>query len=134
MKVIIFREKICGRFQQLKRTIGLFIPTKHIIHSQNVFEFVQTIHRHRLTEEDIAVVLWNCDKNNLKELSAAKDELMDTKIILILSIKDEDLLSQGLKFFPRFISYVENDFLQVGAVLNRMLKNKSAIKQVGCNQ
>ena len=64
------------------------------------------------------------NKEQLTEVLLIKEELRDTKIILILPDRESDTISRGHKLYPRFVSYIDSDFKEVGAVLEKMIKNK----------
>ena len=64
------------------------------------------------------------NKKQLSDLLLIKEELRNLKIILILPDSKSDTISGGHELYPRFVSYIDSDFKEVGAVLEKMIKNK----------
>lgn len=72
---------------------------------------------------DISILI-AVNKKQLSDLLFIKEEFRDIKIILILPDRESDTISRGHKLYPRFVSYIDSDFKEVGAVLEKMIKNK----------
>lgn len=51
--------------------------------------------------------------------------LSDLRLILILPNRDDDTVALGHMLHPRFLSYVDTDFRDVGAVLSKMMSGMS---------
>lgn len=67
------------------------------------------------------VVLLAQSHHELSKLISLKDFLEYARIILILPDSERETVSKGLKLYPRFLSYVDSDFKDVAAVLEKML-------------
>ncbi len=59
----------------------------------------------------------------LNVILSFREFLEDMKLILILPERNDHTVSEGHKLHPRFVSYVDSDFSDVGAVLNKMIAN-----------
>jgi len=70
---------------------------------------------------NIAVLLTQ-SKHELLELVSLRDFLEDVHIILILPDRENETIVNGHKLRPRFISYLDDDFTNIGSVLEKMLK------------
>ena len=57
----------------------------------------------------------------LEEIAAIKSYLDDVRIILILPDHDEETSAKGFALHPRFMSYVDFDFMEISAVLGKIL-------------
>ena len=66
-------------------------------------------------------VLLAASRQDLLELHAIKDLLDDIRIILILPDSESETTTLGHKLSPRFISYINGNFDDVGAVLRKMV-------------
>ena len=69
-------------------------------------------------------ILMAANKKQLSEILLIKEKLRDIKIILILPDRESDTISRGHELYPRFVSYIDSDFKEVGAVMEKMVKNK----------
>jgi len=69
-------------------------------------------------------ILMAANKKQFSDILLIKEALRDIKIILILPDSESDTVSGGHELYPRFVSYIDSDFKEVGAVLEKMIKNK----------
>ena len=69
-------------------------------------------------------ILMAANKKQLSDILLIKEKLRDIKIILILPDRKSDTISRGHELYPRFVSYIDSDFKEVGAVMEKMVKNK----------
>ena len=69
-------------------------------------------------------ILMAANQKRLSDILLIKEKLRDIKIILILPDRESDTISRGHELYPRFVSYIDSDFKEVGAVLEKMIKNK----------
>ena len=60
--------------------------------------------------------------------------LENMKLILILPDRNRQTISDGHKLHPRFVSYVDSDFSDVGAVLEKMIENNHHGDQISWQQ
>ncbi len=68
----------------------------------------------------------------LNVILSFRELLEDIKLILILPDRNNHTISEGHKLHPRFVSYVDGDFSDVGAVLNKMIANIRAAGRTPC--
>ena len=61
-------------------------------------------------------------EKELLEIHSMRDLFRDIRIVLILPDRSGDTVSMGFKLFPRFVSYADGNFMDVAAVLNKMLE------------
>ena len=66
------------------------------------------------------LVLLIANQMELQDFLSMKKVLLSTKIILVLPDRDRETIASAHKLFPRFISYCENDFSEVVAVLEKI--------------
>ncbi|MBN1833625.1 MAG: hypothetical protein JW896_16095 [Deltaproteobacteria bacterium] len=72
----------------------------------------------------IAVVLIS-DRGDLNDFVSIRHLLSDIPFILILPHRDNRTTSIGFNLAPRFLTYADTDLREVGAVLEKMIKNYS---------
>ncbi len=63
------------------------------------------------------------DREDLANIIAIRDLLFDIPIILILPDRAADLTTAGFRLAPRFLTYADDNKLEVGAVLEKMFAN-----------
>ncbi len=65
-------------------------------------------------------------KEDLVELLSVRKLLFDVRTILVLPDKNSDTVAIGHSLRPRFISYKDGNFLDVAAVLGKMIETTAA--------
>lgn len=68
------------------------------------------------------VVLYASTREELTDIIALADWLIDLRILIVLPDRERDTISQGLTLRPRFFSFTDTDFADVSDVLGKMLK------------
>jgi hypothetical protein len=96
------------------------LPIK-IAHSH---ERLQRILRQVITTETIVVFL-AFDKNDLRFIRSLRERVKDTKLILVLPDNNKSTFSEGFLSYPRFITCSDNDFADVSAVLEKIVKSNN---------
>ena len=69
---------------------------------------------------DIAVLFATTQKE-LSNIYSIRHLLADIRIILILPDRKQSTVSKGHKLYPRFLSYIDGNFKDITAVLEKML-------------
>lgn len=69
-------------------------------------------------------ILFVANRAELSELLTFGELLSDLRIILLLPDDTKETIAAGHLLRPRFLSYVDGDFAEVVAVLNKMLTKK----------
>jgi hypothetical protein len=73
------------------------------------------------------VVLLAMNREDLENIVAIQDLLSDSRIVLILPDKEDDTMALGHTLRPRFVSYRDSSFKDVGAVLNKMINRPETV-------
>ncbi len=63
----------------------------------------------------------------LNEVIQMECLLHNMRIILILYNQDQETLMAGHTLYPRFISFLESDFRDVGSVLEKVIHNNQIL-------
>jgi hypothetical protein len=119
MNVIFYSAPGVSQGEKLQRVIDILIPKDKI-------ETFQTMHAllHRLHQplpEAVVFVFLVSGKGELLELVEYREWLRDGKLILVLPDDDMETISRGHALRPRFVTYAESDFIDISAVLGKML-------------
>ncbi len=121
MALLIYSTRTEGAEERLLRVIGL-------LHPENKFEICRSIGElsKRLRQPSfnptIAILLAS-SREDFEDILSIRDLLWDTKIILIVPDTSPDTIAKGHTLRPRFLSDCNSDFLDVTAVLSRMIRN-----------
>ena len=88
------------------------------------------IKRLRKSTYDIDVsCLMIANKKQLSGFLPFKELLRNLKTILILPDREHYTISSGHEFYPRYISFIDGDFTDIGEVLEKMIKNKQRMQR-----
>ena len=77
----------------------------------------------RIVGDSTIAVLVAGNKKDLVDFALIRHLLSDTPIILILPDREESTISMGYGLVPRFLTYMDGNFMEVRAVLEKMLEN-----------
>ncbi len=67
-------------------------------------------------------VLFCMTKADLQDVFSLCDLILDLKIILILPDDDEETMAKAHHLRPRYLSWLDDNFLDIGAVLKKMIR------------
>ena len=77
----------------------------------------------RPAESPTIAVLLAGNKEDLLGIASIRHLLSEIPIILILPVRDQDTTAMGHSLSPRFLTYMDGNFAEGGAVLGKMLEN-----------
>ena len=109
--------------KRLQKVIERTVSQKGLEIFQTYKDFSKRIQR--LPRKIEVAVLLAQSSDQLLELVSLKDYLEDIRIILILPNMERETISKGHLLRPRFVDYVDGDFSNVGAVLEKMINSKN---------
>lgn len=90
-----------------------------------VFQSIEDLsHRLRQPANSSSIVtLLVRNKEDLIDMVSIRHLLSEIAVILILPYREESTTAMGYTLCPRFLTYVDSNFMEVGAVLGKMLEN-----------
>lgn len=129
MSVVLFSDGVgnleSSRLQEALEPVAakqyLEIFTKFEDFSSRVRRFPRDI--------DVAILMAQNDKR-LTALLSLSDYLEATPVILVLYDRDPGLTSKAHLLHPRFLTYFDDDFSNIAAVLSKMLRKKNPFRSV----
>jgi hypothetical protein len=71
--------------------------------------------------------------SNRKDLSAVqsiRSLLSDAPVIVVLPDRDTDTITQGHRLRPRFLTYIDSDFVELAGVLVKMAKASAQSERI----
>lgn len=122
MKILLYLPHEDGVGKKLLGIIKELAVNEKIEIYRSIASLVQRL-RKPTYDMDISILI-AANKKQLSDLLLIKEEFRDIKIILILPDSESDTISEGHKLYPRFVSYIDSDFNDIEAVLEKMIKNK----------
>lgn len=122
MKVICYFDMNDAQGERLERIIELFLSREKIL----LYRSMDAL-RDRLRQPynyDNVVLVSLASREGLSEFVSLRDLLRDMRIIMVLPDREHDTVALGHLLRPRMISYSDGDFLDVAAVLVRMMEKQ----------
>jgi len=121
MNVIFYSTIKDSIWKESQREFEGVIPSK----DKEVYRTIDSLSRrlHRSPFEGSIAVLFAATREELSGLLSIRELLLDLRIILILPDRKKDTIAVGHKLYPRFLTYVDSDFKNLAAVLEKMLKH-----------
>jgi hypothetical protein len=119
MNVIFYANQSSPQRERLQRVIDILVPRERIESYLSIKSLEKRLHQH--ISEPMVFVLQVSRMQELLQLLQLRDCLIDRKLILILPDEDREIISRCHALRPRFITYIESDFIDVSVVLGKML-------------
>ena len=120
MSILIWAKKESNALKNLETVIEEVIPDDQVQIFRDTKSFGQRLKTPGRPPK--AAVLLASTREDLLELKPLNGLLEYIRFILILPDREKETISQGHSLRPRYLSYVDAGFLDVGAVLKKMLK------------
>ncbi len=120
MTLLIYSTTTSLEEKRLLRIIELMLPEKKFKFYRTIDDFSQRL-RQPVLKQRILILLLNSPKE-LEDVLSIRELLEDAKIILIVPDTDPATLARGHILRPRFLSDGKSDFVDVAAVLGRIIR------------
>ena len=124
--IIIYSKAKNGLGASLQGAVEKVLPKARVETFHTVYRLSERLHRPALNSP--IVVLLAMNREDLENIVAIQDLLLDSRVVLILPDKEDDTLALGHVLRPRFVSYQDSSFKDVGAVLNKMINRPETAK------
>jgi len=121
MNLLSYAPVTDGVKDRLQRVIEGLVPKQNT----EIYRTIDSLSRRlRQPRHNLAVaVLLAASRQDLLELLSIRDLLDGIRIILVLPDRQDDTIAKGHRLYPRFLTFADSDFLDVAAVLSKMLRN-----------
>ena len=126
MKVLIYAKNKTEPLELLQRVINKVIPHNDLKKITTINALCQQLKNSTITKnnETITILLID-DQYELQELMKMRDQLTETKIILILPDKNPVTVKLGHALFPRYLDFTDSNFSEIGSVLIKIKQTDS---------
>ncbi len=123
MNILLYASVTDGAGERLQRVIEGLFPEEYI----EIYRTIDSLsHRLRRPTHDLNIAVLLADSRDaLSGILSIRDLLLHLRIILVLPDDQDDTIAKGHTLRPRFLTYVYSDFLDVAAVLNKILRNST---------
>lgn len=124
--IIVYSKARNGICTKLHEAVDSVYPRANVETFHSVTRLSERLHRPALNFP--IVVLLAMNREDLENIIAIQDLLLDSRVVLILPDKKEDTMALGHSLRPRFVSYRDSSFKDVGAVLGKMVNRQETVK------
>jgi len=116
--VIFYRKKTGKKEIELQKTIAKMLEDQKIEIYKTVAELAAKL---RSTCHDrMIIILLVSDEKDFRDILAIKSLLDGVRIVLILPNANDEMVAMGHSIHPRFLSYIDGNFQEVAAVLEKI--------------
>ena len=125
MKVLLYAKQVEGAGLKLRQVLEVFVPHNRLEFYHDIKSLSSRFCQPGFGHGRNILVALMTDDEDLKQMLAIREVLTDISLILILPDGRPETTRAGHLLRPRFVSCAGRDFLEIGAVLNKMLGNSS---------
>ena len=118
MKLILYSNETNEAGKKLQKVIETSFPVKYRELYQTI-ESLATRFRQPGAYDAVVVLLASTGKE-LSDIFSIRNLLSDLRIILILPDRKNETVRKGRSLYPRYVSYADDDFRDISAVLHKM--------------
>ncbi len=122
MKILLFHTKSDNvLLKKLIKSIKNLLPDDNIIIFHDLKGMSESLKK-MVYGSDLIILI---AKNNLEldGILSLKEKLVDHQLIIVLPDDEKDISSKASQLYPRFIGYLDATYLNVIAVLEKMVRN-----------
>ena len=121
MKVIFYSKSMGKAGRRFQKMMGDLVPNRNKETYSAIASLAPRLRQH--SYNIAAVVLLITSREDLANILRIRHLFQNIKTILILPDREDETIAKGHRLRPRFLSYADSNFIDVAAVLERMLKN-----------
>lgn len=126
MNLLFYASTIHGATKRLQEAIETIIPEEY----REIYQDIQSLSQ-RLREPGNGqrlAVLSASDRRDLSDIQSIQSLLSDIPIIVVLPDRKPDTITLGHRLRPRFLTYLDSDFVGLTGVLVKMIKTAASQK------
>lgn len=121
IKLIIFSSRLDENVEKISDIIPGSFPNNKIFCCSNISDF-----SHKVTELLYGfgiIVIVIRDKNELSQIYQISERIKDHSSILILADSIDDMAQKAIRLYPRYTTFIKNEYSDVSQVLGKMIHN-----------
>lgn len=120
MTLLIYSTKTNGSEERFLRIIELLLPEEKLKFCRSIDDLSNELRQPAFIPR--IVILFASSTEELEDFFPIRELLEDTKIILIVPDTNPATLLKGHILRPRFLSDYNSDFVDIAAVVGKMIK------------
>ena len=120
MRLLLFSSSPKGAGERLHRLLEAVFPGQKSEIIRTISDLSARLLQPLKYHPNVAILV-SKSKDELSELLSIRDLFDDVRIILVLPDRERDTVSKGHILRPRFLTYIDSHFLEIAAVLNKIL-------------
>jgi hypothetical protein len=124
VRVVFYAQRTKGLGDRLRRLIEALVTKKETVICRTVDSLSGAL-RQPQNHLSLAVLI-AASEEELNELVGLRDLLEYVPIVLVLPNRRVQTIAQGHRLRPRFLTDVDSDWIDIAAVLSKMLSHKCA--------
>lgn len=125
MKILFYHpQDPCEVIRRADEVVGRVVR-RCDIEAPDSFESLRSRLRRRIGDLSLAILLAPT-LEEFRLLLSIGDLLEDTRCIFILPDREPGTVAEALKLRPRFLTFADSDFIDLGQVVAKMLRNDPA--------
>ncbi len=126
MKILFYSSVFSNQYERLIASVEDVIPAGALEAVCGVERLVARLNK---SLQDVGVVVaLTASHDELALIEEHRDLLSQVQVVLILPDAEKETITRGHRLFPRFCSFVDGDFQDMKAVLEKMVSNLFAVK------
>jgi hypothetical protein len=121
MKLFLYAPDMCKSGKRLRKVIEALV-SKEDTESYRTIEGL-TFRLRQPRHNPFIAVLLAASREELSDILSLSDLLCDIRIMLVLPDREPVTIAKGHTLRPRFVTYADSDFVEMAAVLSKVLGN-----------
>ena len=122
MTLFLYEKEFNGAAERLRRVIETFMSKEYIEVFRDINDLSYKLRQPQASDDTIITVLVASNGEDLSDILSIRDLLDDVRVIMVLPDREEVTIAKGHILRPRFITYTDSDFTEVGEVLKKMFE------------
>jgi hypothetical protein len=121
MSVLIYAGSNQEALERLNRVVEIVFHGGKVDTCKTLESVARTLRRPRLNNDVDIAILVAANRKEVEILADMADMFENIQVILVLPDEDKETVSKGHLLRPRFLTYVDDDFMDIAAVLAKIL-------------
>jgi hypothetical protein len=123
LKALLYTGETDGKVKLLEALLVRLLGEKNIEVFHHMDALTQYFYKPRPVDGFTIGVFLVADAEDLRQLAAIRDITDNVRIILILPDRENITIAEGHKLQPRFVTYKDSNFREIGAVVGKMIQS-----------
>ena len=121
MKLLLYAPDKCRSGKRLQKVIEALVSEE----DREIYRTIDSLTsglRQPRHDPPVAVLL-AASREDLSDILSLRDLLGDVRIMLALPDREQDTIAKGHTLRPRFVTHADSNFVEMAAVLRKVLGN-----------